>query len=129
LVLHREPKTFDEAKRLFVDVDVNGTSVTAVLDTGLSHIVSCSREEARKLQLREEKLQQPMQIAMIEGIVERDVIARDVPVSGFGKQAEGDGILEAFDEPLAIGMPFISGSTLTFYETGDWDFVFPGRKW
>ncbi|XP_037795627.1 uncharacterized protein LOC119590965 [Penaeus monodon] len=87
LWLYREPKSFDgDTKRIFVDLEINGRTARAFLDTGATLLADCSRKNAMKLQLKEEKLSEPIVAVTYKGLVERNLVARDVSVKGLGKE-------------------------------------------
>lgn len=101
------------------EVEVNGVSVSALVDTGCNRIMCCPPEMAEVLQLQVDKLEHPYPVQTVEGIVYHDTVTREVAVRAFGRRAEGEILFGDFG--MLIGMPLLLGSTLRFSKTGGWD--------
>jgi len=110
---------------ILADVEINGTTTTVVVDTGACSLGYFSEENT--FQSKVEKLEQPEKFSTICGVREVDFIARDVSLNGFGKQVKGDFSLRPYKTLPIIGMEFISGAIIMFFENGDCDLVLPAR--
>jgi len=110
---------------ILADVEINGTTTTVIVDTGAYSFGNFSEENT--FQSKVEKLEQPEKVSTIYGVREVDFIARDVSLNAFGKQVKGDFFIGLFKMLLIIGMEFLSGAIISFFENGDWDIAFPAR--
>jgi len=127
LKVHREVENTDEPYRIHAKVEVNGAPVWAFVDTGATCFATCSPQEAGTLQLPTEELEKPIPVSLLFGTGAITVRAREVQVKGLGKQAKGDvDIVPEFS--LLLGMKFIQGATITFFEGGHWDITAPPRQ-
>lgn len=101
--------------QIYADIEIIGTTVKAIMDTGDSSFGHISQENAQTFQLKTERLEQPVVLTEMEGDVERHFVARDLSVKGFGTQEKGECFLEPYETLPIIGMPFICGSIITFF--------------
>lgn len=80
LVVHRKLQNTDVLHRIKTRVEVNGTEVLAIIDTGSYALVSCSAQEAEKLHLQVEELEEPIEVDFIDTTSLVKSVAREVQV-------------------------------------------------
>lgn len=121
LWLNEEPKNISEIYKIYEEVEVNGTKVKALVDTGCTEVICCPPGRASELQLQVEKLKEPYAVNTLNGMLKHDSVARNVAVKAFGRKAKTELLFGDFGQEVLIGMPMLLGHTIRFSKTGAWD--------
>lgn len=113
--------------RIHATVEVNGARVWTVADSGASPFAASTLQDAEKLQLQTEELEEAIQAILLFGTRAFRFKAREVPAKGLGKQAKG--VVKIFpDTPFIVGMGFLQGASTTSFEGGHWDIAVPSTE-
>jgi len=109
-------------------VKVNGMAAMAKVDTGSSHQLSASFEDAMDLGLRLEKIP-PIRCRVQTGVKLIEHAAKGVKVAAMGKEVSCDVVVfDLYCLTVTAGMGFLKGARIEFIGDGEWNIRFPPRS-
>ena len=109
-------------------VKVNGEAALAKVDTGSSHQLSASFEDAMDLGLRLERIP-PIRCRVQTGVKLIEHAAKGVKVAAMGKEVSCDVVVfDLYCLKVTAGMGFLKGARIEFIGDGEWNIRFPPRS-